>query len=370
MHLTLHLTQRCNLRCRYCYTPLAGRTEPDANKDMTFETAIRAIGLLKDEPNLGIIFFGGEPLLRKDLIQAITEWCEKEYPHRFHYKVTTNGVLLDNGFFSLCDQYGIQIALSHDGLAQDACRVDEKGNGTFETLEPVLSELMERRPYSPVMLVVQPEQVDQYVESVEWLYGRGVRYLICSHNYAGDWDDKRIGMLKRQYDRIGRWYRERYKRGEKVYFSPFDKRIGERIAGRSKNSCRFARRQISVAPDGRLYPCVQFIGREDFCIGDVQTGLLEDRQTALFSASEADKPECDGCAIQSRCNNKCACLNIQCTGNFLSVPPILCEVERILTPLADRLAEELFSVHNPLFVQRHYDNMFPIRSYLEDLVSR
>lgn len=44
-------------------------------------------------------------------------------------------------------------------------------------------------------------------------------------------------------------------------------------------------------------------------------------------------------------------------------------MERILTPMADRLAGELFGKRDPLFLQRHYDKLFPLRSFLDDLAS-
>ena len=40
-----------------------------------------------DDPNPGIIFFGGEPLLKADLIFRIIDACERQSPGRFHYKV-------------------------------------------------------------------------------------------------------------------------------------------------------------------------------------------------------------------------------------------------------------------------------------------
>ena len=67
MHLTLHLTGACNFRCRYCYA------SPHAGGDMSLETAKAAIGLALNDrqtsgQSLGIIFLGGEPLLRRNLI--------------------------------------------------------------------------------------------------------------------------------------------------------------------------------------------------------------------------------------------------------------------------------------------------------------
>ena len=91
MHLTLHLTDRCNLACRYCYAR-------HGTADMHFETAVAAIEKCAAGPDCGIIFFGGEPLLCAPLIWRIMDWCEARRPGRFHYKVTTNGMLLDEAF--------------------------------------------------------------------------------------------------------------------------------------------------------------------------------------------------------------------------------------------------------------------------------
>ena len=85
MHLTLHLTDRCNLACEYCYAR-------HGTAEMSFETAMAAIAeCTADDPNPGIIFFGGEPLLKADLIFRIIDACEQAAPRRYHYKVTTNG---------------------------------------------------------------------------------------------------------------------------------------------------------------------------------------------------------------------------------------------------------------------------------------
>src|SRR5512135_2413739 len=129
MHLTLHLTSRCNLRCRYCYAA-------PADQDMSLETATAAISKLAVGDDCGVIFFGGEPLLRKDLIAALLEWCERKNPRRFHYKVTTNGTLLDDEFLDLADRHGLLVAISHDGAreAHDALRVWPSGVGTYDDL--------------------------------------------------------------------------------------------------------------------------------------------------------------------------------------------------------------------------------------------
>ena len=62
MHVTLHLTNACNLACGYCY-------ECHQKDYMTAETAKKAALLAagKGQSSCGIVFFGGEPLLCSDL---------------------------------------------------------------------------------------------------------------------------------------------------------------------------------------------------------------------------------------------------------------------------------------------------------------
>ena len=217
------------------------------------------------------------------------------------------------------------------------------------------------------MQTVSPATVPAFADSVRWLRDLGVRYLIPSLDHAAAWTDADLRALRRAYRRLGRAYLDDHRRGRKFWFAAFDKRIAARIHPELGCSCRLGRRQISVAPDGTLYPCVQFVGHPEWSIGSVEGGLDEARREALFCRNEAPKPSCAGCALEGRCHNRCACLNFQTTGGLETVPPILCEHERILQPLCDELAATLYAERNPLFLRQHYDPAFPILSILEDL---
>ncbi len=362
MHITLHLTNRCNLACRYCYAK-------PGTQDMTLETAIAAIQQCARGPNCGIIFFGGEPLLRQDLIRDVIHWCEEQGSHRFHYKVTTNGLLLDQAFLDEAEKTRLFVAMSHDGVreAHDFLRTGVSGTGSFDALLPKLELLLARRPYSPIMMTVNPETVDHFADSVEWLQSKGAQYLICSLNYAGAWTDATLRKLNRQYRRLEKWHLANYLAERKMYFSPFDKRIATRVFCDRTTSCLCGKRQISVAPDGGLFPCVQFVGHPEYQIGTATAGINETRRQEIFAQNEADKPVCAGCALAPRCHNKCGCLNFQTTGSISGLPPILCEHERMVYPIADRLAEHLFKERDAMFIQRHYNPAFPVLSFLEDM---
>ena len=250
--------------------------------------------------------------------------------------------------------------------AHDAARVDAAGRGTWERVEPALRLLLAHQPYAPVMMTVSPGTAGSFAESVLWLRDLGVRYLIPSLDHAAGWTDAAMRVLRRQYRRLARAYVEDHRRGRKFWFAAFDKRIAARIHPELGCSCRLGRRQISVAPDGTLYPCVQFVGHPEWAIGSVEGGIDEERREALFRRNEAPKAACAGCALEGRCHNRCACLNFQTTGGLESVPPVLCEHERFLQPLCDEIAATLYAERNPLFLRQHYNPAFSILSVLED----
>nr|MBP7402860.1 radical SAM protein [Clostridia bacterium] len=270
MHFTLHLTDACNMACRYCYVRQGSHA-------MTPGIARRAVDLAaRDARSAGIVFFGGEPLLERGLIEetvAYGESLQAAGTIRFHYKITTNGILLDEAFLRYSGEHRVFVALSHDGVreAHDANRVLRGGGGTFDALEETAKRLLRHRPYAPVMMTVSPGVVRHYAAGVEYLYGLGFRYLICSMDYAGDWDGASLAELERQYRKLAAFYRRKTLAEEKFYLSPFELKIGSHIAGADycADRCELGRKQISVAPDGRLYPCVQFLDDEAYCIGDV-----------------------------------------------------------------------------------------------------
>ena len=377
MHVTLHLTADCNFRCGYCYAA------PHRGGTMTLDTARAAVDLalrlprhLACDHSLGIVFFGGEPLLCPDLIRATIQYCrdiESRTGQLFHFKLTTNGSLLDQQFLEDPLTRDVFVALSHDGVerAHDRHRLDTESKGTFARLRPVMDMLLTYKPYAPVMLVTSPDTVAWYYESVQFLFSTGFRYLICSLQYGAEWSGTAIKELARQYDMLAEWYETATLREEKFYFSPFDVKIASHVFPGScpRERCELGRRQISVAPTGRLFPCVQFVGdggASEWCIGDVKSGMDERRRDDLYQQNAQEKDSCRECALRERCNHFCGCLNRQATGSIHTVSPVQCAHEQIALRTADRLAERLFRRKSAMFIQKQYNELFPLVSLAED----
>lgn len=357
------------MNCTYCYV------DHDNIQVMDIETARKAVDMaaMNKNKSTGIVFFGGEPLLHKELIYETVEYCrwkEKISDSMFYFKVTTNGLLLDEAFMDFSIRENLFIALSHDGTreAHDKHRLDLNGKGTFSVLSDKISLLLSNRPYAPVLMVVNPDTAKFFSDSVRYLYEKKFRYIIPSLNFAGNWTEKDMKVLRKEYEKLSSFYYERTLEEDKFYLSPFEVKISSYINGDSYCSerCELGKKQISISPDGSLFPCVQFVGDSSYSIGHVDRGIDRERQNSLYNLNEEEKESCRNCAIRKRCNHYCGCMNKQTTGSIDKVSPVLCSHERLLIPIADKLAEKLYKRRNGMFIQKHYNEMFPVISLIED----
>jgi len=376
MHLTLHLTTACNMRCSYCYAP------PHDAAAMSEEVGRQALdlGARLTSESCGVVFFGGEPLLCKDVIAALVAYArelEGNRAGRFHFKITTNGVLLDDAFLEFAIRNDVLIAMSFDGVreAHDQHRPLAGGQPTYDVLVDKLRTLLAVRPYSSVLMVVNPDTARYLVDSVAHLLDLGARYLIVSLNYAAQWSEAEFKVLEKQCRRLGKLYIQWTRAGRKFYLSPFEVKLSSHINRHCyrKERCELAQRQISVDPQGYLFPCVQFPKagpQSDWCIGHVATGIDEAARERIHDQSEAEKPFCATCAIKERCHNTCGCLNWQTTGTINGISPVLCRYEQMLIPIADRVGERLYKKRDPLFLHKHYNAAYPVLSLLEDTLAK
>jgi uncharacterized protein len=370
MHYTLHVTSDCNLRCHYCYVHKLQK------KRMTLDAAKTALdrGAKRGE-NIGIAFFGGEPLLEKQLIYDTVAYgreVETREGCHFHFKITTNGVLLDDEFLRWCSENRVMIALSIDGTceAHDAHRRTAGGESSYDMVERAAKRLLKYQPYACAMMVVNPDTVHYYADGVQKLMDLGFQYYICSLNYepGAGWMDKHMEELERQFARLADMYVNWTLEEKKFYFSPFEVKMRSHIDGEGycRERCQLGIRQLSVDTDGGLYPCVQFVGEEQYRLGDVFTGVDEALRRRLFDLSESTSGACGGCAIKERCNHHCGCLNKQATGDITGISPVLCAHERLSLAAADRAAETLFAKGSRMFLQKQYNDMYPLISLIED----
>ncbi len=373
LSVAFHLTHQCNLRCAYCYTgakvqaPMS-RDVADAGIDLTLREA-RSTAV----SHLDITFIGGEPLLEKDLLLHIADRFQREAAGlELSFRLSTNGTLLTEALLRTLLDRRIYVSLSLDGPPEimDAQRPDAGGRGISGRLEKLIPTLLRHNPLTNVTCVVTPAYADRVAGSVQWIHEKGFRFITVTLDYSAPWTEADMRRLEKSYRRLSAWYWEKMQDEARFYLSCFDERIRTRTLAplQPAERCGIARRQFSIAPDGELYPCVQFVTTEKvpaFLIGHVGAGLDRDCAGHLHACSEAPKPECAGCALHDRCSTWCACINFASTGSITAASPVACHHEQILMPIVDDLANRLWKSGNRWFLHKHYNPAYSLFSQLE-----
>lgn len=87
LRVMFELTYRCNFKCRYCYVPQSYRKR----KELKTKEVFLILDQLSDAGCFYLGFTGGEPLMRKDIMQIL--WYAKK--KGFEIIIYTNGLLID-----------------------------------------------------------------------------------------------------------------------------------------------------------------------------------------------------------------------------------------------------------------------------------
>lgn len=375
---TFHLTHQCNLRCTYCYTgakqhkPMSDRVA-DASIDFVLQEARKT-----QAEYLDITFFGGEPLLERDLLLRIADRFRQEVPAScaLSFRTSTNGTLLTRHTMQALMRRDIYVSLSMDGPPElhDLQRPNAGGKGTGTAVAKAIPILLQANPCANVTCVITPATASKTAVCADWLYEQGFRYINLTLDYSAPWSMEDMQVLEQGYRQLARWYEAKMLQNARFYLSCFEERIRSHTQGpvSSQDRCNLGFRQFSIAPDGALYPCIQFVTTEgvpEFMIGHVlHGGFDESCRQHLNGCSEAPKPECSGCALQDRCASWCACINYASTGTITKASPVVCHHERHLLPIVDAMANRLWRKRNQMFLHKHYNPAYPLIDFLEHII--
>lgn len=350
MNLTLHLTDNCNMDCSYCI-------REKCPKDMSEEVLIKACDLAFSKgQRAGLCFFGGEPLLKKDLIYKALDYCEeksRETGMRFDCKMTTNGTLLEEKFLERARKADMGIGLSFDGTAQDVCRFFVGGQATSKVVEEKAKLLLKYMPDSTALATIAPQAVPYYADSVKYLHDLGFNRVsfVIAYGRKVNWTEEDLDLLREQLEKTAQYLKELFIAKDRFYMSAFNAKISDCIRGRnSADRCHLGVRQMPVTPSGELYPCTSFINDKAYCLGNVFDGLDEAKIIAM-AKKEATPETCIGCDLVKRCTNSCGCANRMNTGDENKVSPLQCTYERMLIEISDLLGEELYQIDPERFAK-------------------
>ena len=341
--LCLHIAHDCNLACKYCF---AEEGEYHGRRAfMSYEVGKKALDFLiassGNRRNLEVDFFGGEPLMNwqvvKDLV-AYGRQQEKLHDKHFRFTVTTNGVLLNDEIQEFINQEMDNVVLSLDGRREvnDAMRPFRNGKGSYDLIVPKFQKLADSRNQERYYVrgTFTRNNLD-FSNDVLHFADLGFKQMSIEPVVGDESDpyairEEDIPKICEEYDRLAKLMIEREREGKGFNFFHFmiDLEGGPCVSKRL-SGCGSGTEYLAVTPWGDLYPCHQFVGREEFLMGNVDEGITHPEIADEFrGCSVYSKEKCRSCFAKFYCSGGCMANAYNFHGTIHEAYDIGCEMQR------------------------------------------
>ena len=307
-------SRRCNLNCIHC-----GATKEKYPKELSTQQIKKVIDQLSEEKVKFFGITGGEPLLRKDLIEIL------EYAFRKGIKtgISTNGYFIDKNIskkISNAGTYSIQISLDGNQKIHNYIRGN---NQSFQKVIDAIKNLKkEKIKIISVATVVTPINLDYLEEIKEILLNLKVKYWrIIPIMPIGKGENEKLKLNKTQLKQVLDFVKSNKNKlkiqiGENL---PFLKNYEEKIRN-SPLKCPVGFNTCCIGVDGHVRGCPEMPDTEKFREGNIlessfseiwKKGFKKYRERIILKEDKRcsackDKDKCfGGCWVMREGKNNC-----------------------------------------------------------------
>ncbi|MEE2827955.1 MAG: radical SAM protein [Myxococcota bacterium] len=366
-NLVLHVAHTCNLACGYCYAE-QGLYKGKATV-MDPERAFEYVDWLFDqaEPDvgeLGLTFFGGEPLLNWPVVEKTARYARQKseetgLPIRFG--ITTNGTLVTPEIADFLNEIGALVTVSLDAIKEknDRLRPYTSGRGSYDIVMEKIQPLL-ARGNAVARVTVTKINLD-VVHTVETLLAAGFREVGCSpvdaKNEAYDLNGADYARLLEGFRVLTDRFIEEAAQGRKYGFSNISNILKAIHNGHNKSyPCGAGIQMVAGAPNGKMSLCHRFVGEEDFVLGSVQDGGLDrkKRRDVLDQVHLDQRSDCSTCWARSICSGGCHHVNFLFEGDPAKTYLTHCDWLRAWYKTGLEAYSRILE-SNPSFIQRFID---------------
>ena len=341
--MCLHIAHDCNLACKYCF---AEEGEYHGRRAlMSLEVGKKALDFLIENSgnrrNLEVDFFGGEPLMNWDVVKELVRYGrskEKEYDKNFRFTLTTNGVLLDDEVMEFVNKEMSNVVMSLDGRKEinDKMRPFRNGKGSYDLIVPKFQKLAESRNQTNYYIrgTFTRNNLDFSNDVIEYadlgFKQMSIEPVVADPDEPYALREEDIPKILEEYDKLAVEYIKRYKenRGFNFFHFMIDLKQGPCVLKRMAG-CGSGTEYLAVTPWGDFYPCHQFVGQEEFLLGNVFDGITNTAVRDEFKLCNVyAKDKCKECFAKFYCSGGCAANSYKFHGKITDAYDIGCEMER------------------------------------------
>lgn len=281
-NITIVLTERCPLRCTYCY-----ECSKDFSKHMTKETAKKAVEfILNDEvlngyvdskvtPGVILDFIGGEPFENVEVMDYFCDYFrylafEKNHPWGKYYmiNITSNGVLLktraaEEFITKNAHRLSLTITIDGDKELHDACRIFPDGSGSYDAAIDGLQVVRKYIGVDSTKVTFASENLKYLSTAVPHLFGLGFTTVNANCVFEPGWKPGDDSLFYRELVKLADIIIDN-NLYETSYCSIFDDTIGHPMREEENENWCFRAGTMVLTPDGNK--CIEDITEGDAVI--------------------------------------------------------------------------------------------------------
>jgi uncharacterized protein len=366
--VVLNVNTGCNLSCTYCYKE--DLDKPSAGKKMSTATAEASVEMLlkesPDETRYSVVFFGGEPLSNRPLIEHMVAYCEQRFAEagkEVEYIMTTNATLLTEEIVDWLNAHRFGLSISIDGpkTVHDRNRITVGGQGTYDVVRRKADMLLSRYTSRPVGARVTLTRGITDVETI-WnhLFNEmGFAEVGFAPVTSGDMADfnltgEELVQVFANMKALGRRYLEAALEHRSIGFSNLHQLITDIHEGHKKAlPCGAGLKMLAVDHQGELNLCHRFTGSSLPTFGNVHQGVKQ-AQLNDFLSQRLDRSNtgCDDCRIRNLCSGGCYHESYARYGDPTHPTYHYCELMRDWVDFGIEVYSRIMAV-NPAFIDRY-----------------
>ncbi len=340
-NLTFNTTNRCNLRCPWCYNPRSQQREvPVADLVRWIEAGAGAFG-----SDATFIVLGGEPFLDQPRLLETLHGARGLFAGEM--LVSTNGTLLGDGTAGELAKTKTTVQVSLDGPSadhHDALR----GKGVFERAVSTVERLVDAGVHTVLSMVMTrgcEAQFEPYLDLATRIGAQEVRFIPLRRLGLGGGHADQSPDLASCFRQLVEILRRRPELTQMLHRDFFSILMTACRYSRLRGNCGVGRRCLFVDADGSIYPCPNH-RRGDCRCGDVRTtplATLLDDSAVLGALRERYRleamPECRACAFRYWCAGDCRAEALA-AGTPLGPSPYCDALKEIIKEMFWLIAEE------------------------------
>lgn len=335
----LNVTSRCNLACKYCMVSQDSERSRECT-DMELQTVIDGIAAILPSSlwrnpakrKIGFSFFGGEPLLKLDLMKQVVRFIRRFVPVEARFHVTTNGTLLDDDTvrYLRAERFSTIVSIDGGREAHDDLRTHSDGRGSFDR---VLAGLRNLRRLAPDVVksttlrgTFTADSLHRFplaerLEFLNDLCDRGMgNHVSVEPAFLGEAscvdprtakemtpnpnDGKSLEFWEAEYAKAADWWLKRFNDGKKPRFHHFNMYLKRLVMGAVHFSeCGAGKGYFTLGPDGTIYACHR---ESNTKLGHVNEGGIDHELAAPWQDNRYySRLKCPTCPIRNLCGGGC-----------------------------------------------------------------